>query len=291
MKQGLAPVAAFAVLAYLLTWLLLAPWFYLLNVVHGGELQNWMWWLVPLALIGSWGPTVAGIIMAGMIGGRSALAKLFKSLLAWRAHIGWYLAVFLAPPLLTAASLFIIDSGPGTLRHLNWAALLANAPIAYVLALPFGPLGEELGWRGFALPRLLASMGPVLASLVLGTLWTFWHVPMMLWSPGASMPSFMALSPTSIAIYWVQITSVTAAMTVLFLHTRGSLLLAVLAHMTFNTAESILFGGLPSLSPERAKALYLASVAAWAVLGLISLGWLGARGAQIRRPAGDTASI
>jgi membrane protease YdiL (CAAX protease family) len=276
-------------LAYLLTWAFLGPFFYLFNTVYGGDIEKmpgWMWALAPLAFIGGWGPTVAALIMAPLAGGRGALGKLLKSLTIWRAHIGWYVAIFALPPLLTAASVFIVDRSGATLARLDWIALLANIPLAYALALPFGPLGEELGWRGFALPRLLSSLGPVSASFILGTVWTFWHVPMMLWSPGASMPSFMPLSTSSILIYWVQVTSITAMMTVLFLRTGGSVLLAVLAHMTFNTAESVLFGGLADLSADQERSVYLANVTLLGVCGLTSLGWLG----FARKPASEAAA-
>jgi hypothetical protein len=65
-----------------------------------------------------------------------------------------------------------------------------------------------------------------------GAHWTFWRVPMMLWSPGAAIPTFIGLTLTSVAIYPVQITGITILMTVLFLSTNGSVLLAVLAHLT-----------------------------------------------------------
>jgi membrane protease YdiL (CAAX protease family) len=151
--------------------------------------------------------------------------------------------------------------------------------VAYLLALPFGPLGEELGWRGFALPRLLHRFGAVKASLLLGGIWTLWHLPMMLWSPGASLPSFMTLSLTSVAIYAVQIIAITFMMTVLFLKTKGSVLLAICAHLAFNTAEAVLFGGLPELAVNQRRAIYLVNVALLGLVGVIGLIWLARRNA------------
>jgi membrane protease YdiL (CAAX protease family) len=271
-----AGLRSFLWLAFALTWVLLGPWFYVSNVVYRGDVPGWLWVLAPLAFVGGWGPSVAALLTARR-GGHGALRRLMSSLAIWRVPARLYLATFLLPPLVTAASLLIVDGGPAILRRFDARTALAGLPAAYLLALPFGPLGEELGWRGFALPRLLLRFGPVKASLLLGSIWTFWHLPMMLWSPGASMPSFMGLSVTSVAIYWVQVTSITALMTVLFLLTKGSVLIAVLAHLTFNTAEAVLFGGLPTLSEGQERAAYIINVALLAILGLMSLRWLAAR--------------
>ena len=268
---------SFLLLAYVLTWGLLGPWFYVFSVVYHEKVPGWLWVFVPLAFIGGWGPSIAALIVTARAGRRGAIRRLMGSIAIWRVPARWYLVTFVLPPLVTAASLLIVDAGSGTLRQFDAAAALAGVPVAYMFALPFGPLGEELGWRGFMLPRLLSRSGPVKASLLLGSVWTFWHLPMMLWSPGASMPSFMALSITSVAIYWVQVTAITAMMTVLFLRTKGSVLLAILAHLTFNTAEAVLFGGLPQLAAERQRAVYIVNVALLAILGLISLCWLAAR--------------
>jgi CAAX protease family protein len=268
---------SFVLLSYMLTWVLLGPWFYIFNVVHHEKMPAWLWAFAPLAFIGGWGPSVAALIVKARASGRSGVRRLLGSLARWRVSPRWYLITVALPPLVTAASLLVVDRGPATLRQFNLGAALAKMPIAYALALPFGPLGEELGWRGFALPRFLSRFGPVKASLLLGGLWTFWHVPMMLWSPGASIPSFMGLSVTSVLIYWVQITAITVLMTVLFLHTNGSVLLAVLAHLSFNTADAILFGGLPALAPGVTRSIYLVNVGLLAILGMVSLGWLATR--------------
>jgi membrane protease YdiL (CAAX protease family) len=253
-------MAAFLIGAYALTWVLLGPWFYVFNVKYGGELQPWMWAWVPFAFFGGWGPTLAAIIVTALGQGRPGVRQLIRSVTVWRVPLRWYLLVAVFPPAVTALSVLVVDQSFGTLRNFDAGAALAALPAVYLLALPFGPLGEELGWRGFALPKLLPRHGPMVASLVLGVIWTFWHAPMMLWSPGASIPSFMGLSAFAVAVYLVQVTSITVLMTWLFLRTQGSVLLAVLAHLTFNTAEAVLYGGLPKLAVAKERAVYLVNV-------------------------------
>lgn len=292
MKSQGHQLRSFFLLAYALTWLLLGPWFYVFNVVYHEEIPRWLWVFAPLAFVGGWGPSVAALIVSARAGGRSAVSKLLGSLAIWRVPAPWYFVTLLLPPVVTAASLLFVDRGLSTLGQFNLAAALTNVPVAYALALPFGPLGEELGWRGFALPRLLSRFGPVKASVMLGALWTFWHAPMMLWSPGASIPSFMGLSVTSVLLYAVWITSETAMITVLYLRTNQSVLLAVLAHMAFNTAESVLFGGLPRLLPDQMRAVYVVNVGLLALMAVASLSWFVLRpkrqvGASIIPPANE----
>lgn len=264
----------FIISAYALTWVLLGPWFYVFNVKYDGELQPWMLAWVPFAFFGGWGPTLAAVITVALTQGRSAVRQLIRSVTVWRVPLRWYVLVTVFPPAVTALSLLVVDRGLGTLRDFDVGAAITATPLVYLVALPFGPLGEELGWRGFALPRLLSRYGPVIASLVLGVLWTFWHVPMMLWSPGASIPSFMGLSLFAVAVYLVQVTSITILMTWLFLRTRGSVLLAVLAHLTFNTAEAVVYSGLPDLAVTQERSVYLVSVALLAVVAAAVSGHL-----------------
>jgi len=277
MKPEKPALRSFFLLAFGLTWVLLGPWFYLFNVVNQGEMSVWLWAMAPLAFIGGWGPSLAAVIVTAHQGDRSAVRRLLVSLADWRVHFRWYLLVFLLPPLATALSILIADRGITTIRHFDLIAALAGAPLTYAIALPFGPLGEELGWRGFALPNLLARFGPWRATLILGTLWTLWHLPMMLWMPGASVPSFMGLSVRSVLIYLIHVMAVTAIMTLLFLRTNGSILLAVLAHLAFNTAESVVSAGLPEMPVEQLRIVYVVTVCVLAVLGLVCIFWSSRR--------------
>ena len=262
--------------AYGITWVLLAPWLYAYNAFHGSP-PAWLWALAPLAFIGGSGPSVAAIILAARSPEPDALRRLVAPMLAWRVPARWYAAALLVPPLATALSLVIADRGLNTLHYFTLGPMLAALPATYALALPFGPLGEELGWRGTALPQLFTRIPPWQASLVVGVLWTFWHVPQMLLLPGASIPSFMQVTWASVLLYLVQISSVSALITLIFVRTSGSLLLAILAHMAFNTAENVVYAGLPTLSPEHARAVYLVNVWVLAAIGAVSL-WLLSHG-------------
>ena len=263
---------AFFGLAYFLTWALLAPWFYLYSVVLNHAIPWWLWLLAPVAYLGGVAPSVAGLVVTARTEGRGAVRRLVRSLVNGRLPFRWYLFTLLLPPAVTALSIGLVDDSVNW-RAFAFGSVIRNVPVAYALALPFGPLGEELGWRGYALPRLLGRFGPLGATLIIGVMWTFWHVPMMLWMPGASIPDFMGLTTFSVAVYLGHITAISAVMTMIYLRTGGSVLMAVLAHLAFNTAESVVFAGLPPFSLERTRQIYLVEVAVLGLVGFACLLW------------------
>jgi membrane protease YdiL (CAAX protease family) len=115
----------------------------------------------------------------------------------------------------------------GTLATLEFRERLVTLPAHFVYTLLLcGPLGEEPGWRGFALPRLQARYGAVVASAVLGVLWALWHLPLW-WMYDKSMP---------FALYIASAVLMTYLFTWLFNHTGGSVLYALLFHASMNTA-------------------------------------------------------
>lgn len=267
---------SYLLLAYGLNWLLLAPWLYAFNAFHRNP-PLWVWALVPLAYIGGSAPSVAAIMLAARSPEPGAVRRLAAPMLWWRVPVRWYAVALLVPPLATAVSLLIADRGLSTFRHFALWPMLAALPATYVLALPFGPLGEEMGWRGTALPQLMTRFPAWQASLIVGVLWTFWHVPQMLMFPGASIPSVMPVNATSVLLFLVQISGICALITLVYLRSGGSLLLAILTHMAFNTAENVVYAGLPPMSPEHTRAVYLVNVWVLAVVGAVSLWWLSRR--------------
>ena len=133
----------------------------------------------PLFYLAVYAPTTASLVLTALFGGTAGLRKLLGRLLPWRAGVQWYLVVLLGYPLVgllagRAAGLFGVAQGQiPDWGHFLWALMQA-------LVVDPGPLGEELGWRGFALPRMLARWRPLKASLILGLIWGIWHLPAFL---------------------------------------------------------------------------------------------------------------
>lgn len=164
----------FFLLAYTLTWLCWLP----IAAARAG----WLRLLLPeacLADLGQYGPLLAALIFTCSEQGTAGLRRLVGAALHWRVSPMWLLGALLLPPGLYVAALQV-----HTWRtHSAPAAPPALTPEALLLTFPFvlltgGPLGEEIGWRGFALPRLQRYWAPPVASLVLGVLWAGWHLPL-----------------------------------------------------------------------------------------------------------------
>jgi membrane protease YdiL (CAAX protease family) len=105
-----------------------------------------------------------------------------------------------------------------------------------------GPVFEEIGWRGFALPRLQRLYGPLIGSLILGTLWALWHSPLFL-IPSWDTPHGSFLDA---ALFLVWAVSITIVFTWVFNNTKGSVLMAILAHGSVNTAGAAVYTLFPA---------------------------------------------
>ena len=185
-----------------------------------------------------WGFIFTSLLMTGLTLGRDAVITLMKRFLIWRVSWKWYLAAFLLIPVIfTSAVLLNAAMTRSPLDFSTVAAHMifgasANLP---VLILPFFLFdfitnGEEMGWRGYVLPRLQAKYNALVASLILGALWAFWHLPKYL-SPDNSA-SFVAGS--------VKILAEAIIYTWLYNNTKGSLLLTTIMHAAGNTAGAFL---------------------------------------------------
>jgi uncharacterized protein len=227
------PLLSFFGLTFLISPLLfLGP---ILLIAWGGP-----GWLELLGgILVAWAPTFAALIVSGVSGGRGAVGRLLAGFLRWRVNWRWYLLAILGPVLFIylAAGLYglLVERPFPLLTHFTLAAFLTML----VNHLIRGPLGEEAGWRGFALPRLQARFGPLKASLILGLIWSVWHFPYWFLLvqdvfPGA--PGRMALLFISLAVVVVPLSII---MTWLFNHSGGSLLLATLFHLFWNVANEL----------------------------------------------------
>lgn len=137
-----------------------------------------------------------------------------------------------------------------------------------------GPLFEEVGWRGFALPRMEAQLGPLHGTLLLGGLWALWHLPQY-----AVLPEWVAQSggsdPASIAAFILLVVGLAPIMTWLLNRTRGSVLIAILAHASVNTALVMMPGQLFPKVGSTPVPFALACAAMALVLIVLTRGRLG----------------
>jgi membrane protease YdiL (CAAX protease family) len=225
------PLLAYFLLTYSITWGLaacLALFPERLAALFGEiSLSN------PLVLIAVYAPSLSALAVTGITGGAAGIRDLLSRLLRWRVGVRWYLTVFLGIPALGlgAAVLNCWLSGQPLKLGLGYSEL-ALYPLLTSLVTDPGPLGEELGWRGFALPRLLQSRNAFSASVILGLVWGLWHLP-------AFFISGLPQNQLSIPAFLVGGTSLSLLMTWVYQHTQGSVLLAVLIHWLSNLCSDL----------------------------------------------------
>ena len=214
-------MVAFFCLAYLLSWY---PW--VIALARGTTTG-------PNPL----GPLVAALLIAALAGGKPEVKELFARIGRVRVGWRWYGFVFGLPILLclVAAALTLPVTGwPATLPAAEkWREL----PERFIFILLFIGLGEEPGWRGFALPHLQRRHSPLRASLILAPLWALWHLPLL----GNEFP--LPIIPP----FLLSVLGGTLIQTWLFNRTRGSVFVQMVFHAAVNTFGAglvfPLFGG------------------------------------------------
>ena len=225
------PITVFLVLTFGLTWsiaataILAADWF---TAVFGGLNAR-----APMFYLAVWSPNIAAFVVTLMVSGWSGISDLFARLFRWRVRPWvWIAALGFFPVLMLIAELIGLALGDPLPTTANWTALAAGMVTLPLLAL--GPLGEELGWRGFLLPRLLDRVQPLTAALILGPVWMAWHLP-------AFFLSGMPQSNMSLFIFVLSGVSLNVFITWLFLNARHSILIAgIIPHASANAwAESM----------------------------------------------------
>jgi len=148
-------------------------------------LLSWYPWIIALTRgrtsgPNPLGPLVAGIIVTAIVSGRSGLREFFSRLVRWRVSVKWYAIVFGMPVLICLVAVvitlcFVHDS------HVSALSIekLRDVPERFLFILLFIGLGEEPGWRGFALPQLQTKHSPLIASGILAPIWALWHLPLV----------------------------------------------------------------------------------------------------------------
>jgi membrane protease YdiL (CAAX protease family) len=179
-----------------------------------------------LYYLAAYSVSLTGIVLTARYEGREGLRRLGRRLLPWRSLLRWYLIVAVGYGAITVITLSAAALGQPTAPAFPpWYGFLTTLVIAIVQ--DPGPIGEEFGWRGFALPRLLERYTPLGASIILGLIHAAWHIPLF-FIPG------MPQTQVSFPLFTLGVVSIAVFNTALYLRTGANLLLAILVHLLAN---------------------------------------------------------
>ena len=247
-----APVLSFLALAYLLSWVCWLP------LLFVGSEPGVFFRL--LLIVGGLGPFAAAIINSRIAGLHSDFTGL---LLKWRVDLKWYVAALVLPVLvaLIAYGVFVIADGTPMLSPET--PPLYVYPLALLFVMILGGGLEEPGWRGFALPLLLKRYNPFVASVLVGIVWAFWHLPLF-FAPMSSQ------SDLPFGWYFLNALALSIVFTWLFLKSSGSTVTAIVLHGGVN-AVFTWYPGLSSIPTPLGALHYYGpiTVASWVVAGLM----------------------
>ncbi len=195
--------------------------------------------VILFLLLGSFAPTIAGLIVLAFQRNPQQSETFRRSLLAWRVSTKWYFLASLIPTLIWLGVILARSLLGQPLPQMQWSALFAF-PLIFLIN-----LGEEIGWRGFALPRLLTRSRPLPASLGLGLIWGLFHAALYWQRPLFLLLFIMLALGLSLILTW-------------FYLQTGAVLICTLFHAIFNAWSQAI---LPANSSE--AMLAAVCLAAW----------------------------
>lgn len=259
---------AYFLLTFLVTW---SVWFAAAALAAPGN-TGFFGGRGPVFLLGVFAPALVALALTAQAEGRTGVTRLLARIGHWQVGARWYaLAIGYFAVIKLAAALvhrIVTDEWPP----------FGDTPVALIaLAIAvstWGQAGEEVGWRGYALPRLAQYFGLGGASLVLGLVWAVWHLPLfVLPNSGSTGQSFPA--------YLLQVMAMSVVVAFLYWRTDGSLLLVMLMHASVNNTTGIVpaaIGG--AITPIA----FGGSLVAWAT---VVLSWAVATPLLIRMRKAD----
>ncbi len=222
----------------------------------GQPLKPWSW----VWALGIFSPSISAVALSWVIGGAAEVKRLLAGFTCWKVGFRWYFAaLFLILGPFVIALVYIALGHPAA--GLTPGVSIASLTGIILFQFFSGPFSEEAGWRGFALPRLESKHNALLSSLILGVIWTFWHLPLF-YLTGATQVGI------PLPIYLMLVITVATYLTWLYNNTRGSLVITILAHFAYNLS-STLIAGVISLMPAMAFYLTAGPLLFLVVVGIV----------------------
>lgn len=263
-------VIAFVVTTFLCSW---ACWLSVFNDLKP-SLFEFDTRTLSLFLLGAYAPSIMAIVFTAYLDGKEGVKKLFKRLLQWRVGFSWFLLALIIGPIIYSIAVLLYSTNGGHLGEINFG-LLPWIPAVFLVSLFLGPLAEELGWRGFVLSNLDTKNKLALSSIIMGVIWASWHLPLFWAVIGTSVSGF-PVTFESVSLFFLASIGCSFFYVWMFNKTAGSILIAVIIHLSWNASGNITGLLFPQMTAEQKLDLYNYPVAiVWAILAVVALGyWL-----------------
>jgi membrane protease YdiL (CAAX protease family) len=185
--------------------------------------------------LGAFSASLAAIVLAALEGRKGGVKELLGRILIWRVGVRWWAVALFITVIPSIASLYLFQAFGGP--AVDWSGLAplpSVVPMIIMLTILAG-VGEEFGWRGFALPRLQARHNALVSSLIVGVIWAIWHIPLFFTRGTTQNEWLMQAGPiVPIVGYGGFVIVNSMVFTWLFNNTRGSVLLAAVMHGAAN---------------------------------------------------------
>lgn len=258
------PLFSYFLLAYALTWAIELPIMYGERGVIALKLPHW------LEAVAAFGPFLAAVIVLRYTNPADGVKTLIASLLHWRVPPLWLAVTLLSPVFVMVVALMITGNLPRLMSGELVAILIDTGKFMELLIIggALRGVGEEPGWRGFALPVLRGRYGPLLATFLLWPVWTCWHIPAFLMRPEFELAAWIGFSSGILAA--------TAWTTMIYDKTRSVLMIAIW-HALINITRGI--------TGTASTEAFLAFAQVMTGIGLVVIVyWLFARPGTYRSP-------
>ena len=247
----------FFLITFAITW----PCFSAVAAISAGFAPNFAGLRGPILFLGIFAPAIVALSLTARAEGSEGVLALLRRLVKGDVAVRWYVFAigYMAAVKLAVALLHRVFLGVWPRFGTDpWYIILGATIFSLVVG---GQTGEEIGWRGYALPRLANRFGYAGASILLGVIWALWHLPLF----------FVRDADTyrqSFFLYTLQVTAISVAMAWLYERTNGSLLLTMLLHSAINQSKGIVPSGVPGATNSFT---FSASTTGWITVAVL---WL-----------------
>jgi uncharacterized protein len=192
-----------------------------------------------MILLGAAGPTVSALLILAITSGKPGVLRLLRSYVRWRVGVQWYLVAVIGAAVMMFLAYVVVPGALADFVAPDWSLvpLWLSSLVVVLFFPPAGPLLEEGGWRGFALPRLQRRYGPLVGTVILGALWSVWHLTLFFGPIAGSNPdaSFVSVG-FAFGLFTIGEIGLSVIISWILNNCGGSVLMAILAHGAQDTA-------------------------------------------------------